>query len=387
MNAKINAPDYEHLMTVCAEKAATRAGFTKTNPMVGAAVVKDGRVISFGVHEVFGGPHAEVNAINEAGEAAHGADLLVTLEPCSTFGKTPPCVDKIISSGIKNVFVGVIDPNPVHAGRGIRRLIDAGINVQAGIAAERCSLLIEDFIKSQLTSKPYVTIKIAMSADGKIATHTRDSKWITSEESRSEVHKMRGCSGAVLTGIGTVLADDPLFTDRNQGAERQPIRVVLDSEARLPLSSNLIKSAADVPIIVYVSECVTTEKKHKLEEAGAQVILAPTEMGKLDLNFILKSLYKNNVMTVMVEAGSAVLGSLCDAGEADALELFIAPKIIGGSGALSPVGGKGVAKVGDAAEFFSVKTNMCGQNIHISAKIKDYSHGVVADTRTFMEGV
>ncbi len=385
MSVKRKAPDYGPLMALCVEKAAARAGFTKTNPAVGAAVVRDGKAVSFGVHEFFGESHAEVNAINSAGEAARGADLLVTLEPCSTWGKTPPCVDKIIASGIKNVFIGVIDPNPAHAGRGIDKLLKAGINVQSGIEAERCALLIEDFVKSKLTGKPYVTMKIAMSADGRIASRTGDSKWITSEESRLEVHKMRGRSGAVLTGIGTVLADDPLLTDRSPGALRQPARVVLDGEARLSLSSKLVKSAGEVPLFVYVSEGASAEKTQKLKDAGACVIAAPSVSGKLDLGFILKSLYEKDIMTVMVEAGSAVAGSFRDADAADALELFIAPKIIGGLCALSPVGGEGAARVGDAAEFFSMKTAMCGPDIRISAKIKDYSSGVIKDTLSFMK--
>ncbi|MBQ3033957.1 MAG: bifunctional diaminohydroxyphosphoribosylaminopyrimidine deaminase/5-amino-6-(5-phosphoribosylamino)uracil reductase RibD [Deferribacterales bacterium] len=385
MSGRNQTLNHNHIMALCLEKARQRKGFTKTNPLVGAAVVKDGNVVSFGVHEFFGGPHAEVNALNAAGSEAKGADLYVTLEPCSTYGKTPPCTDKIISSGIKNVYIGVVDPNPVHQGRGIALLKDRGINVTVGIEAKKCGLLIEDFAKTVTYSMPYVFIKTAMSADGRIASKSGDSKWITSEQSRELVHKMRGSVGAVLTGIGTVTADNPLLTDRRKDASRQPLRVVLDSCCRTPCSSNLIASCKDVPLVIFVSEKAPADKLKLLSDYGAEIVLSPVHFGLIDINFVLKYLYEKGIMTVMVEAGAAVTGSFRDFDALDALELFIAPKFIGGLKSLSPIGGEGVSFVNQAREFVSMDAKKCGIDIHISARVKDYTAKILEDTYKFAE--
>lgn len=376
---------YREIMAQCVNNAKEKAGFTKSNPLVGAALVKDGKVISYGVHEFFGGPHAEVNAINSCISDVSETDLLVTLEPCSTSNKTPACTDKIISAGIKNVYIGVIDPNKNHQGQGIIKLKEAGVNVVIGIESEKCALLIEDFTKSITTNKPYVTVKNAISIDGKISSKNNHSKWITCEESRNIVHKMRGETGAILTGIGTILSDNPMMTDRRKEASRQPLRVILDSMAKTPIDSNIIKSAKDYPVIIYVSEKATKDNINKLLDFNVEVIVAPEKENLLDIDFILHSLYSKNIMNVMVEAGATINGSFRDIDEIDKLDVFLAPKIIGSKYSLSSFSGKGVSCIDEAREFVSMDVSKVGKDLHISAKVKDYATDVINSTSNLGE--
>lgn len=373
------------LMKRCVAKAATAKGFTKTNPLVGAAVVKNGHIVSIGIHENFGDAHAEVNALNSAIGETKGSDLYVTLEPCSSFGKTPPCVDKIIECGIKRVFIGVVDVNSKHAGKGIYRLKEAGIEVKVGIALNECSLLVEDFIKSQTERIPYVTLKTAVSADGKTASFSGDSKWITGLAARKLVHKMRGLADIVLTGIGTVYADDPMLNNRNKNARRQPARAVLDSLCKIPLESALVKSARDIPLFVYVGEDADKENILKISDMGARVITVEGGLGGLDMNSVLKSMYMFDMMNVFVEAGAKVAGTFHDQDMIDRLEEFIAPKLIGGGQAPSAFGGRGTEFVKDARPFLSAKVRKVGEDFLLSARINDYAGIAQAATCPFME--
>lgn len=363
---------YSEIMAQCVEKAKERAGFTKSNPLVGAAVVKDDKVISFGVHEFFGGPHAEVNAINNAGESVVGADLIVTLEPCSTSNKTPACTDKIISSKIKNIFVGVFDPNKNHQGKGLLKLKEAGIGVTFGLEAEKCGLLIEDFAKSIIEKKPYVSVKNAISIDGKICSNTFDSKWITCQSSRDLVHVMRSKTGAVLTGIGTVLSDNPMLNSRSKNALRQPVRVILDTMAKTPIDSNIAKTAKDIETIIFVSENASIDNIKKLSDLNIKIITAPLNNGLLDIDFVLKTLYSYDIMNVMVEAGSNINGTFRDNDEIDKLDVFIAPKIFGGQNSMSSFGGEGVDIISNAREFASMEVSKIDKDVYISARVKDY---------------
>lgn len=373
----------EEIMSRCIELAYGAKGQTKTNPLVGACVKHDGKLF-YGIHEKYGSWHAEVNAINKADKYAEGSELFVTLEPCSTHGKTPPCVDKIISSGIKKVYVGVLDPNPKHAGRGINILRKAGIDVEYGIISEESGLLIEDFIKYQKYNLPYVTLKMAVSADGKTSANTGDSKWITCEKSREMVHKMRSQSDCVLTGIGTVLADNPLLTDRRSESVKQPVRAVLDTFCKIPLSSNLVKTANIGRVLLYTSENVDKNKIKELELSGVEVIKVKlSEEGHLDLNEVLSSLYSFGFMNVMVEAGSRINGSFFDNNLVDKLEIFMAPKIIGGEKSSSAVSGKGADYMKDVIEFKSWNVSESGSDIRISARIKDYVSELVDFTKNF----
>lgn len=375
------------LMQRCVARAATAKGFTKTNPLVGAAVVKNGHIVSLGIHEIFGDAHAEVNALNSAVGETTGSDLYVTLEPCSSFGKTPPCVDKIIECGIKRVFIGVVDVNAKHVGKGIYKLREAGVEVKVGVALNECSLLVEDFIKSQTEKIPYVTLKTAVSVDGKTASFSGDSKWITGLASRKLVHKMRGLADVVLTGIGTVYADDPLLNNRNKNARRQPARAVLDSLCKISHESALVKSARDIPLFVYVGQGADKENILKISDLGANVITVASGSCGLDINSVLKSMYHLDMMNVFVEAGARVAGSFHDEDMIDRLEEFIAPKLIGGVEAPSAFGGRGTELVREARPFCSAKVRKIGEDFLLSARIKDYAGIAQAATAPFMEDI
>lgn len=375
------------LMKLCVNNAYKAKGFTQTNPLVGAAVVKNGKVVSIGIHEKFGQSHAEVNALNRAGELAQGADLYVTLEPCSSYGKTPPCTEKIISSGIKRVFVGCVDVNPKHAGAGLEKLRLSGVETVVGVAQADCALLIEDFIKSQKLKLPYITLKTAVSADGKIATSSGDSKWITGEKARKLVHNMRSLSDGVLTGIGTVLSDDPTLNNRNKNAKRQPVRIVLDSFCRTPLSSNLVKTAEHLPLLIYVSEKAPKDVVTTLQDKGVLIeIVDLTTEGQLNIKSVLQSLYGKNIMNVLVEAGSHVSGSFNDGSYIDRLEEFIAPKIIGGVYSTCAFGGSGAELISDIKQFASSSIRKIGDDFLLSARVKDYATIALDATTPFMRG-
>lgn len=380
------SPDID-LMKLCIGNARKAKGFTKTNPLVGALVVKDGSVIAAGIHEQYGEPHAEINALNKAGDLAKGADLYVTLEPCSSYGKTPPCTRRIISSGIKRVFIGCVDVNPKHAGTGIDTLRLAGIETVAGVACFDCALLIEDFIKSQKMKLPYITLKTAVSADGKIAASSGDSKWVTGDKARKLVHDMRSLSDGVLTGIGTVLADDPTLNNRNKSAKRQPARVVLDSFCRTPVNSNLVKTAAEIPLFVYVCEKAPKDSVRKLEESGVTVeTVGLTADGRLDIKSVLQSLYIKNMMNIFVEAGSNISGSFNDGGFIDRLEEFIAPKIIGGVSSPCAFGGRGAEVMAEVTKFASASIRKIGDDFLLSARVNDYAKIAVDATTPFTRG-
>lgn len=372
----------EAVMGKCIELARSAKGFTSTNPLVGAAVIKDGKAI-YGIHEKYGSHHAEVNAIKNAGEDVSGCELFVTLEPCSTYGKTPPCVEKIINSGIRKVYVGALDINIKHRGLGIKALRNAGIEVEYGIMTEQCALLIEDFIKYQTVKLPYVTLKTASSIDGRIACKTGHSKWITGEDARELVHKMRGVSDVVLTGIGTVAADNPLMTDRRENAKRQPVRAVLDSSLKIDINAKIVNSTEEAPVIIYTSENVNNEKVVILNDKNVEVVKVSCKDGMLDIKEVLRSLYDKGCMNVFVEAGSNINGSFFDGRLVDKLEAFIAPKVIGGKEAVPSVGGVGISTMEDALTFKDYKITPCGEDILISARVNDYAEQVVEFTRNF----
>jgi diaminohydroxyphosphoribosylaminopyrimidine deaminase/5-amino-6-(5-phosphoribosylamino)uracil reductase len=347
-------------------------GHTKTNPCVGAVVAKDGQIVGYGWHQEYGGPHAEPNALMDAGENAEGGELFVTLEPCSTHGKTPPCTDAIIAAGIKRVYIGVPDPNPAHAGAAVHILRKAGIDVHMGLMADDCALLIEDFTKYVKTGHPYVTMKVAQSMDGKIATSSGQSQWITSQDSLVAVHKLRKYADAVLVGVGTVLADNPMLTVRHVDADRQPIRVVLDSRGRTPADSALAESAKDIPVIIFTSDSADEKNLAVLENKGVQIVRAPLVAGKLDLRFVLKSLGEMQVMNLLVEGGGEVFGSFMDGKYVDRLELFVAPFIIGGSDAKSAIGGNGLDKLENAEKLLTMEIEQSGADTHISGRLKEW---------------
>ena len=327
-------------------------GSTSPNPAVGAVVVRQNTVVGEGFTLPPGGSHAEIVALQQAGAQAQGADLYTTLEPCCTHGRTPPCTLAIVAAGIKRVFVAARDPNPRVYGKGCQALEAAGIEVHwsQGEDAETAEELYQAFGKHVKTGLPFITAKFAMSLDGKIATNTGDSKWITGTESRALVHELRRESDAIMVGVNTVLADDPQLTARYPSGEplsRQPIRAVLDSSCRTPPESKMFKEPGTT--LIAVCSGVPASTRHHLEAAGAEVFQTPPGAdGRVDLDLVMKELGRRGVVTLLVEGGGEVLGSLFDRGYVDRVLAFVAPVIIGGSGAASPVGGAGVSKMAGA---------------------------------------
>jgi diaminohydroxyphosphoribosylaminopyrimidine deaminase/5-amino-6-(5-phosphoribosylamino)uracil reductase len=336
----------EEVMRRAIELARRGIGLVEPNPPVGAVVVDDQlRLLGEGWHERFGGPHAEVQAVAHSGPAARGATLFVTLEPCCHFGKTPPCVDAIIAAGIRRVVVGMRDPYPQVAGQGIARLREANIDVEVGLLEDEARRLAAPFCKLVETELPYVHAKWAMSLDGRIASHTGASKWISNETSRAVAHRLRGRMDAIAIGIGTALADNALLTARPAGP-RIATRIIFDSQARLPLDSQLVRTAGSVPLLVVVGPRAPAEKVSRLRSEGAEVLESPAHghpdaAGQTDPRAVLAELGRRRMTNVLVEGGSQLLGAFFDALLIDEVHVFIAPKLLGGDGAQSPLAGAG----------------------------------------------
>ena len=352
------------------ELARKGIGAVEPNPPVGAVVVDDGlRLLGEGYHQQCGGPHAEVHALRDAGEAARGAQLFVTLEPCNHHGQTPPCCDAILQADLSRVVVATIDPASHERVSGIARLEQSGIEVISGLLADEAQALIASFTKLVTTGRPFVHVKWAMSLDGKIATSRGDSKWISGEESRAHAHRLRGRMDAIIVGIGTALADDPELTARPPGP-RAASRIVLDSQARLPLESKLVTTARETPVIVFSGPDASNDRIKHLESAGVEVVQTSVcEAKTLDWIAILDELGRRLMTNVLVEGGSGVLGSCLDARMADWAHIFVAPKILGGKESLSPVGGAGAFKIADALHVEPVDFLKLGIDLFIEGRI------------------
>ena len=321
-------------------------GHVEPNPLVGAVVARAGQVVGEGWHKRFGAAHAEVNALGAAGEAARGATLYVTLEPCCHHGKTPPCTDAVLRAGIARVVIAMHDPFPEVAGQGAAILQVKGVPVEVGVCAAEARRLNAPYLKLLATGRPYVHAKWAMTLDGKIATRAGDSKWISCPASRGVVHGLRGRVDGVLVGVGTALADDPRLTARPPGP-RTAARVVLDSHARLPLTSALVRTAREVPTVVATAAAPPAQAA-LLHAAGCEVLTLPGTDGRPDVGALLAELGRRRMTNVLVEGGAAVLGAFLDAGAIDEVHVWIAPRLAGGAAALTPVGGRGVEKIAQA---------------------------------------
>lgn len=321
-------------------------GSVEPNPMVGAVVVRNGIAVGVGHHERFGGPHAEVVALGRAGGAAAGATLYVTLEPCCHHGKTPPCTDAVLGSGVARVVVAMRDPFPKVDGGGARRLREAGVIVEMGVEQDAARRLNAPYLKRLVTGLSYVTAKWAMTLDGRTAVASGDSRWISGPRSRALVHEVRGQMDAIAVGIGTVLADDPDLTVRPSGP-RIPARVILDGEARLPLDGRLARSARSVPVWVAVSDRAPADRLLALENLGCSILAFPGD-GPIPIEPLLAELGRRGVTNLLVEGGGRVLGAFLDAGQVDAVDVFIAPKVEGGSHDHGPARGLGVATMAEA---------------------------------------
>ena len=352
-------------MSRALQLADCAVGHTSPNPPVGAVLVRDGRVVGEGRTQPAGQAHAEVVALRQAGELARGATLYVTLEPCSHYGRTPPCTDAIIAAGVAEVRAELVDPNPQVAGRGLELLREAGIAVTLGEGRDEAEELIAPHAVYITTGRPLVTLKFAMSLDGKIATRAGDSKWITGEESRRYVHTLRARADAIMAGIGTVLADDPQLTARDANdapLPRQPLRVVVDSRGRLPPDAKMLSQPGRT--LVAVSE-IADEARDALESAGAEIFAAPGTDGRVDLPALLTELGRREVTGLFVEGGGTLAGSLLDARLVNRVVGFVAPVIIGGDSAPSPVGGRGAALMSDAIRLSKVKIERFGDDVAV----------------------
>jgi diaminohydroxyphosphoribosylaminopyrimidine deaminase / 5-amino-6-(5-phosphoribosylamino)uracil reductase len=354
-------------------------GRTSPNPMVGAVIVKDGSIIGQGYHQKAGTPHAEVHALQEADGQAKDATLYVTLEPCVHYGRTPPCTDAIIRSGIKRVVIAAQDSNPLVAGRGVKTLRDAGIAVTTGVMEKEAVLLNEVFNKFITTRKPFVVLKSAMSLDGKIATYTGQSQWITGTQARQYGHRLRDTYDAILVGIGTILADNPLLTTRlATGEGRNPMRIILDSTGRTPLSSNVLVDKSATTIVV-VTEAASQERVEAIEATGAKVLVLPAANNRVDFSTLVTLLGQRNITSILIEGGAAIHGAALQAQIVDKVHFFIAPKIIGGHEAPGPVGGQGIAILTDAVKLTGMCSEKIGEDIHIQAYVKKGNEACLQD--------
>ncbi len=355
-------------MMRCALELAERGrGWVEPNPLVGAVVVRDGRIVGQGWHERYGAAHAEVNALAAAGDAARGATLYVTLEPCCHQGKTPPCTDAVLRAGVGRVVAATADPFPQVAGQGFERLRAAGVQVDVGVAAAEARALNAPYWKLVQTGTPWVIAKWAMSLDGKLATRSGDSRWISGEAARARVHLLRGRVDGILVGIGTVLADDPLLTARPPGP-RTATRVILDSRLRLPRESQLARTARAAPVLLFHSPDANAGAKQALENLGCQCVPIPAQEGRPRLDAVLAELGRRRFTNLLVEGGAAVLGSFLDARAIDEVQAFIAPKLIGGP-APSPFFGMGVERLAEAWKLADWSSERVGDDLLIRGRL------------------
>ncbi len=344
-------------------------GRTSPNPLVGAVIVRDGRIIAEGWHRKAGTPHAEIHALRMAGDLARGATLYVTLEPCSHYGRTGPCAKAVAEAGIARVVVAMQDPNPKVAGRGMEMLRAAGVEVCCGVLAAEAARLNEVFLHWITTGLPFVALKTAMTLDGKIATHTGDSQWITGEASRLRVHELRDRYDAILVGIGTVLHDDPSLTTRlpdRQG--KHPLRIVLDSMARTLRTAKLLTDGA-APTLIAVTARAPQERVAALRQAGAEVLVCG-EGPRVDARALLKALGEREISSVFVEGGGRVNASLLAAGFVDKVYAFVAPKLVGGRDALTPVEGTGAERLSDAVTLTGLEAETVGEDVLLTGYVR-----------------
>ncbi|MBN1914105.1 MAG: bifunctional diaminohydroxyphosphoribosylaminopyrimidine deaminase/5-amino-6-(5-phosphoribosylamino)uracil reductase RibD [Candidatus Omnitrophica bacterium] len=363
----MNMDIHKKYMELALRMSLRAKGATSPNPMVGAVIVKKGKIIGRGYHEKTGLPHAEVLALDEAGKEARGAVLYVTLEPCTHFGRTPPCVDKIIRSGVKEVVIGIIDPNPLNNGKGVRILRQNKIKVTTGVLEPQIKKINEVFIKYITKKTPFVTVKAAQSLDGKIATHSGNSKWITSDKSRAYAHRLRAGYDAVMVGVNTVLRDNPLLDP--WFLKRHPVKIIVDSQLSTPQGASLFSKKSSVIIATLPIAPGQETENRKILEAQAKILEVKEKAGQVDLKDMMRKLARLGITNILVEGGGTLIGSLFDEGLVDKILFFISPKIIGGKEAISSVMGKGIARVDKAIKLKEMKLKRFGEDLLVEGYI------------------
>ncbi len=360
---------YMRLALQLAEKGC---GWTAPNPMVGAVIVKNERIIGQGWHERYGGPHAERNALAVCTESAEGAVMYVTLEPCCHYGKQPPCTDAIIASGVRRVVVGSTDPNPLVAGKGIGILRAHGIEVTEHVLREECDALNEVFFHYIQTNRPFVVMKYAMTMDGKIAAYTGDSKWITGDEARAHVQRQRHRYTAIMVGVGTILADDPMLTCRLPDG-RSPVRIVCDTHLRIPLTAQVVTGARQTPTIL--ATCCTDTANHRaFEESGCRMIVVEEKEGHVDMQQLMCRLGQEQIDSVLLEGGGTLNWAALKSGIVQKVQAYIAPKLFGGETARTPVEGAGVPAPADAFHLQNSTVTKLGDDFLIESEVVNHVH-------------
>ncbi len=371
--------DLAEAMRHALELARRGAGAVEPNPQVGAVVVDDRlNLLGAGFHARFGGPHAEIGALEQAGDRAAGATLIVSLEPCCHHGKTPPCVDAVLRAGIRRVVVGIADPFPRVAGQGIARLRAAGLEVEVGLLADEVRQLNAPFLKLIETGRPWVHAKWAMTLDGKIAACTGESRWISNPASRAVVHRLRGQVDAIVVGIETALRDDPQLTARPPGP-RIATRIVVDSQARLPPASQLVRTARATPLLVATTAAAPAGRVADLQSCGAEVVVLPCGGSqRVDVESLLQELGRRQMTNILVEGGGALLGSFFDAGSIDELHVFVAPKLLGGAQSRGPMGGTGRPAPPATPDLDDPAFEFHDGDVYIHGRVRRLPHAVVS---------
>ena len=360
----------QYYMNLALDLARKSEGQTNPNPLVGAVIVKSGKVVAKGYHEKAGLPHAEAIALNKAGTKARGADLYVNLEPCCHHGRTPPCTEAIISAGIKRVILGIRDPNRLVNGRGIRFLRKQGVEVVIGVLRRDCHKINEHFIKYITTGRPWVILKSAVSLDGKIATRTGDSKWITGSKARAYAHRLRSRVDAILVGAETVRMDDPQLTVRpKKKGMRNPVRIIVSGKGSISTSAKIFNNAHKERVIYVANASLPLIRKKKLQKIGVEVLLVKYRKKKVDLPLLMDALGKMKITSIMIEGGSEISGNALKEKLVDKLIYFLAPKIIGGKNAPGPVGGQGISRIEDFIEVKEISIEKLGNDFVIEGNI------------------
>jgi diaminohydroxyphosphoribosylaminopyrimidine deaminase/5-amino-6-(5-phosphoribosylamino)uracil reductase len=365
-------PDDERFMARAIALAMLGEGRVEPNPQVGCVIVRGGKIVGEGHHAQFGGPHAEVVALHQSGEAARGATAYVTLEPCCHHGKTPPCTDALLLAGVARVVAAVEDPFEKVRGRGIAALQSAGVACRLGVLAAEANYLLGPYRKLIATGRPCVIAKWAMTLDGKLATTRGDSKWISSEASRAVVHQIRGRVDAIIVGSNTARTDDPLLTARPADLadlKRTATRIIVDSQATLSPQSRLVRTARDVQVLVAAATDAPAESVRLLEEHGVEVLRTAGDNHAARIDALLRELGRRRMTNVLVEGGARLLGTLFDLRAVDEVHVFIAPRIVGGDGAPSPIGGGGIERMADALALRDIAMEELGGDVYVHGRV------------------